>query len=477
MVFWSSIDPPIISPSTPTLLPIYTTHVTRRCHGEQNNCVYALASKLNLLEPSQNSLAHSQLIQSDGTVIAAPRTARLLQLVDALDATDAELAAAPSGTSVGQLATAKFAVLRATDEYRDLFDGDGDALADQFLNACDLITNVLEASDSWFDISARAQASYEECAGNQLLAWKGRGYRTIFDVLLRRTAEQRALGERPSDLEQHIAFGKRVQLIEWSGAGAAGAVRLVCDDGTELLADHVIWTGSLGVLRAHHAELFRPALPERKRLAIEAHRLGTVAKVYVDFERPFWPTDGSWSGFTALWRAEERRQLRAAGDGDAADDDSWLLWVSGVFRVDYHPTVLCVWVTGEGARQQAALAETPVRRAVMRLLRMFMGGAVPEAAEPRALRRSQWDREPNALGSYSYATLLADEGVGVTRADLAEPLWRPQGGGGGEGADAAAGWPAVLFAGEATSERHATTVHGAVETGWREADRLLKLGE
>lgn len=33
----------------------------------------------------------------------------------------------------------------------------------------------------------------------------------------------------------------------------------------------------------------------------------------------------------------------------------------------------------------------------------------------------------------------------------------------------------VMFAGEATHTHHYSTVHGAVESGFREADRLIKI--
>ena len=32
----------------------------------------------------------------------------------------------------------------------------------------------------------------------------------------------------------------------------------------------------------------------------------------------------------------------------------------------------------------------------------------------------------------------------------------------------------LLFAGEATPPRHFSTVRGAIETGWREADRIIE---
>lgn len=37
------------------------------------------------------------------------------------------------------------------------------------------------------------------------------------------------------------------------------------------------------------------------------------------------------------------------------------------------------------------------------------------------------------------------------------------------------GMPKVLFAGEATSQTHYSTVHGAIESGQREAERLISL--
>lgn len=49
----------------------------------------------------------------------------------------------------------------------------------------------------------------------------------------------------------------------------------------------------------------------------------------------------------------------------------------------------------------------------------------------------------------------------VTREDLAKPL-------------VADGREVVLFAGEATHSCYFSTVHGAVESGWREADRLIE---
>lgn len=46
-------------------------------------------------------------------------------------------------------------------------------------------------------------------------------------------------------------------------------MRVSTADGDEYSADHVIFTASLGVLKADHEKIFVPPLPEKKRNAIE----------------------------------------------------------------------------------------------------------------------------------------------------------------------------------------------------------------
>lgn len=75
--------------------------------------------------------------------------------------------------------------------------------------------------------------------------------------------------------------------------------------------------------------------------------------------------------------------------------------------------------------------------------------------------RSKWGTNPHFLGTYSYVGMDMIERE-ATHEDLAKPL-------------AANGKDVVLFAGEATHFDYFSTVHGAVETGYREADRLIEM--
>lgn len=251
--------------------------------------------------------------------------------------------------------------------------------------------------------------------------------------------------------------------IDWSTSTPEDAetttVRINCTDGTSFHGDHVIWTGSLAVLQAQENQLFSPPLPAHKKRAIRAYKMGTAEKMFLHFERPFWPT--GWRGFATLWRPQDVQVLCSA-ETEGGEQDAWLKAVSGVYTVDHQPNVLCAWISGEQARVMSALPERQVCGALVRLLRTFVRDLV--VTEPVALVRSAWNRESNFGGSYSYPTVDATR-ERAQRDDLAAPLCCRRD----------AGKPLVQFAGEATVKRFYGTVHGAVESGWREADRLIAL--
>lgn len=76
--------------------------------------------------------------------------------------------------------------------------------------------------------------------------------------------------------------------------------------------------------------------------------------------------------------------------------------------------------------------------------------------------RSKWHSNPLFRGSITSYTLEA-EALGASVANLAKPVTNSN------------GIPVLQFAGEGTSPKHFSNVHGAVESGWREAQRLIQL--
>lgn len=70
-------------------------------------------------------------------------------------------------------------------------------------------------------------------------------------------------------------------------------------------ADHVLITIPLGVLQAHHSSLFDPQLPCDKIKAIENIKFGTLDKIFLEFEEPFWVKNV----YTFFWTDEDLKDI------------------------------------------------------------------------------------------------------------------------------------------------------------------------
>ncbi|XP_063220734.1 spermine oxidase-like isoform X2 [Bacillus rossius redtenbacheri] len=208
-----------------------------------------------------------------------------------------------------------------------------------------------------------------------------------------------------------VCLNKEVTSVQWEGQHQ---VVTSCADGSVYLSDHVLVTVSLGVLKDKCQTLFQPQLPAYKLTAIQ-------------------------------------------GDGSRA----WLQGVFGFHPTDNAPTTLMGWVGGQFARQMESLPLPAVLHGCTELLQFFFGQLydIPRAEQ---IDRSAWRLNPHFLGSGSFRSVRS-EAVGATAALLARPLHD------------SLGRQVVLFAGEATHDHYYGSVHGAVETGFREADRLANL--
>ncbi|KAH1168422.1 hypothetical protein KIL84_003905 [Mauremys mutica] len=320
--------------------------------------------------------------------------------------------------------------------------------------------------------------------------------------------------------KESVLFHKPVTAVRWGGSyreesqeGRTFPVQVECEDGERFLADHVIitvplaptkhvtlgcasharprqlrpavagaltapqgqlgsagWsspsqqptTGTdsqeqLGFLKEHHETFIDPPLPPRKADAIRQLGFGTNNKIFLEFEQPFWPPDCQL--IEVVW--EDESPLVEAGTDLQA---SWFRKLI-VFLVLQPPEryghILCGFIAGKESEYMETLSDAAVLTALTDVIRRLTGN--PHLAPPKKVMRSQWHSAPYTRGSYSYVA-VGSSGDDIDA--LAQPL--PE--------DAADPRPLqVLFAGEATHRTFYSTTHGALLSGWREADRLLSL--
>jgi monoamine oxidase len=165
--------------------------------------------------------------------------------------------------------------------------------------------------------------------------------------------------------------------------------------------------------------------PEPKAVlnAASALKFGHVYRVTFRFEKAFWEEG---TGF--LFSMEKRFP-------------TW--WTT-------HPVlapVLTAWMAGSAAEQFQG--SDPVKEALASLSRILKR----KVPRPEAVYFHDWQADPFFRGAYSY--------VPVKGLPARETLSKPVDG-------------TLFFAGEATNtEGHGATVHGAIESGFRVASRLL----
>lgn len=127
--------------------------------------------------------------------------------------------------------------------------------------------------------------------------------------------------------------------------------------------------------------------------------------------------------------------------------------------MDYQPRVLCAWISGKFAKQIELLSDIEISDGLYLLLEMFLSKKynIPKFDQ---ILRSSWYTDEYFRGSYTFKSITTEK-LNVETKDLIDPIVT------------ANGKPIILFAGEATHEHYYSTVHGAVETGFREADRII----
>lgn len=166
------------------------------------------------------------------------------------------------------------------------------------------------------------------------------------------------------DIIPLVQFNKEVRKIVYNQPD--GSIKIHCVDGSSFTADHLICTVSLGVLKERHVELFQPLLPLWKFNAIDGMTIGTADKIFLEFDRPFWPDN--WPGFSCLWKIEQIKEVRK----DPVNGD-WLEGLMGFYPFNrLQPNMLCGWVVGSMAQKMEQKSDADVKAGVEKVLRMFL---------------------------------------------------------------------------------------------------------
>jgi monoamine oxidase len=206
------------------------------------------------------------------------------------------------------------------------------------------------------------------------------------------------------------------------------------DQTSTLQATSVIVTLPLGVLKAGDVR-FTPAL-DSKQPALAGLMFGPVLKLSLRFRKAFWEElDGGKYAGAAFFHS--------------ADTAFPTFWTSLPLRAP----LMTAWIAGPKAAQLST-REMPhiVGKALESLSTVFQIKAQSDL-ELEGAYLHNWQTDPFARGAYSYIGV----GGSSARSILAAPLENT-----------------LFFAGEATDEDEAATVTGALQSGARVAQEIIK---
>ena len=258
-----------------------------------------------------------------------------------------------------------------------------------------------------------------------------------------------------ASVRDHVRLGCTVTEIRWEpgqveigyrGPATSATPRAGGRPGT-VSAGAVIVTVPLGVLQqtgGATAVTFTPEVTGARRAASQL-AMGAVVRVAVAFTEPFWES-------RTVRRTRGNRSLAGLSFLHSTDADLPVWWTPAPVRAP----LLVGWAGGPKATRVRSRAQGDMKdRAVRAIARQF---GIPRARIASLVTEywhHDWIGDPFTLGAYSYALVNGDRAA----SRLARPI-----------ADT------VFFAGEAAdAEGRTGTVHGAIGTGYRVADRIVRL--
>ena len=221
-----------------------------------------------------------------------------------------------------------------------------------------------------------------------------------------------------------LRLGTHARMVHYARDGVT-----VSTDQDDFRGDYVVVTLPLGVLQ-QGAVSFAPALPRAKQDAIHALGSGLLNKAWLRFPHAFWPREPEMINYVP------------------ATPGRWAEWLN-LYHYTGEP-ILLGFNAGSYGSTLEAWTDAAIIADAMDVLRTIYGPQIPA---PDDWQITRWASDPLALGAYSYYAVGTDR---ATRRALAAPV---------------AG--RLFFAGEATSQDHPSTVHGAYMSGVRAAEEIL----
>lgn len=431
-------------------------------HGTKGNAAWDLALRYKLINPTSESDSSgdednddndddgttalfsmdSAYISSDGTVSIIPHQ-RVLPIVKLHNDGVRKIERNVFDDGVSFRSVVNKTIAEANHD-------DDKSFIDSVAHGSECFERAVNGCNSTDELSANLSKQYFTLPGDNVRATNPPGMSGLVnamvselsqlgvDVLLN-TEVVSIKGWLCNSIDDHVTVKiKKQQKIE---DAVEHSLSHVDEKEDEISVSGVIWTPSVGVTMeaVQNQNMFVPELPERFTSALSRRGFQTVEQVHACVSSPKCADSRSDNVMIPiLW--------------EKPNDSHWQYGLFGILR---RGSAVTLWLSGKHAEQFRLAPKEQRRSDLTELVRKTVPGY--ESAEVTHVTYTNWSCNKMIKGSYSFP-LTGGKSDDVE--ELAKGL--------GESLSVR-----LWMAGEATHEKFYSTMHGAIETGRREAERSI----
>lgn len=262
-------------------------------HGQENNLIYKIAESKRLI--NAEAFNYMDAVKQMANISKEEREA----LVKFFDFLDDKVNNISENFNSGKISLAKY----LDDQFHSYIINYDPSCLDLHTKSFEWYCKFLlelNGCHSLLHLSLKLLHNYKECEGDSHVELKN-GYSSVLDIFQSFISPDWILINKcvvNIDWSDFKGSGKKYEQSEGGSAKNYKSIKILCGDGSMFLADHVVITIPLGCLKKDHPTLFSPSLCVSKSRAIQAIGFGTVNKIYLQFEEPFWEEPSTFLVFS-----------------------------------------------------------------------------------------------------------------------------------------------------------------------------------
>lgn len=249
-----------------------------------------------------------------------------------------------------------------------------------------------------------------------------------------------------------VQLGKEVTKVEQQANG----IKLSTLDGDSYSAPHVIITIPIAVLQTGRVA-FNPELPQERQRLLNRVSVGLLDKFSLLYDSVWWPADAG--NFILLPTSSKLDKFDANTPVEEVLESSSIMVANMHVLSQQKPALLLVYLPPHAAEVLENYSDSKLTPAMhSHVLSRLQHVATGEPIAPRQGKMVRWKADKFALGATTSPIALGKDAQPEDLDLLGESLWQGT----------------LGFAGEGTDRHLRGSVVGAVASGEREAERLVK---